>query len=498
MEALRMKNISKTFPGVKALNRVNFDVKVGEIHGLVGENGAGKSTLMNILFGIFFPNGGSIELKSEEVELRNPYHSQAMGISMIHQEPALAPNMTVKENICLCQIPKRLKILVDKKKMWKRAQELLAKLASDINPDSVVEDLTISQKQIVSIAKALFMNSKIVIMDEANASLTPHETKRLFKVMRELKKDGISFIFISHRMEDIFEITDRITVLRNGEYIGTVETKDTTTDKIILMMTGKKLHDILIKEVSAEETTHEREIIFEADNITSPPHFYNVSFKVYKGEIVGLTGLVGAGRSEVAEAIFGTRPIKEGVLRYLNERYIPHSTKKVLQHGIGFLPEDRHTQSLFADMSVGDNILIAHFGQLGTLSLRNKKKEKGIASDWINKLKIKTPSMNQIMKNLSGGNQQKVLLSRLLELDPMFLVLDEPTHGIDVGTKAEIHELITELARRGTSVLLISSEFQEIIAVCDRIYVMSHGKITNQSPGHGKTNAETLLHYATI
>lgn len=465
-----MKQITKHFPGVTALDKVDFDLEKGEIHALVGENGAGKSTLMKILSGILKPDEGKILLEGTEVSFNSVLEAQNHGISMIHQELNLCENLTVAENIFLGL---EESWNVSRKNLIRKAGKFLEQLKFEIQPDEKVGKLSVSEKQLVSIAKALSRKVKILIMDEPTATITEHEVERLFEIMRDLKEQGISIIFISHRLDEIFEIADRVTVLRDGKKIGTGNLKDFDRDTIVQMMTGRKISEMYPKFNKCTD-----EVIFEVDEFSVPDYVETLSFRLKRGEIFGVTGLVGCGKSELALGLFGAleSSFKRMVL-FGNEITKLNSPLDALENGIIMVPEDRKTMGLVLELSVMKNIILPNTDVVSRFIKINWKQSFEIAERFVKQLNIKTPSVKQLVKNLSGGNQQKVVISKYLVKKPRLAIFVEPTRGIDVGSKVEIYELINHLANEGTGIIFISSELPEIVNLCDRVMVMHRGKM---------------------
>lgn len=479
---LQMEGISKSFPGVKALAEVDLEVYRGEILALVGENGAGKTTLMEILnphpapTGFYRQDKGRIFFKSEEIKIRNPLEAQKIGISFIHQHFNLAPNLSVAENILLGREPRKGGLLgiVDKTKMEEQAGELLNKLDVKIPVETLVEDLGVAQKQMVEIAKALSLNAQLIIMDEPTSALAENEVRILFEVAHRLKSDGISLVFITHRLEEIFKISDRIIVLRDGKRVGSLDTEEATMDKVVKMMVGRTLNIFpkMIPQIG--------ETVLEMKNLSCNGVIKNVSFEVKKGEILGFSGLVGAGRTETVRALFGVDRKDEGEIYVEGNRVEINSPRDAIRTGLGLVPEDRQLQGLILLLAVKENITLPGLDKISHWIVINRKEEDKVASFYIDKLRIQTSGLLQPVKGLSGGNQQKVVLAKWLALRPKVLILDEPTRGIDVGSKAEIHILMGELARKGIGIIMISSELPEILKMSDRILVMAEGEITGE------------------
>lgn len=490
---LKLENISKSFPGVKALNNISLNVYSGMTHAIVGENGAGKSTLMNILSGVFEADDGKIYLEGKEVKFKRNIESQRLGIAMINQELSVATNMSVGENIFLGKYPLGKFKLINQKKMTLEAKRILSILNMDyINPNLVLGKLSISERQMVEIAKALSLNPKVMIMDEPTSSLTAHETRTLLNIIGKLKNEGVAILYISHRLNEVFEIADQITVLRDGNLINTVYKNEVDSEKVISMMVGRDLSQQKFSKIKNSSA----KTILEVRNLNWPKKLYNINLQLKEGEILGFAGLVGAGRSELAQAIFGMVPEAGGDIFVNGEKVNIKRPKDAIRLGIGLVPEDRKLQGAFLGLNVKENISIATLKMLKKLFLLDNKKEVINANRYVEKLKIKTPSLYQYMKNLSGGNQQKSILARWLLTNPKILILDEPTHGIDVGTKAEIYNLMKKLTAEGVSLILISSELPEILLMSDRIAIMRDGKILKILE-HDEVNAERIMAYAT-
>jgi ribose transport system ATP-binding protein len=490
---LELKNISKEFPGVKVLREVNFDLKKGEVHAIVGENGAGKSTLIKILAGVYPPNEGEIQRNGKLVKIKNPREGIDSGISVIYQEFNLIPYLSVAKNIFLGREHRRklFPFLIDYPSLYRDTRQILESIGSNINPRTEVIDLGVAQKQLVEMAKALSVNASILVMDEPTATLTEREIKELFCVINDVKKKGVSVIYISHRLEEIFEIADRITVLRNGKVIKTMRTSEVqSVDEIIELMVGRSMSAYFPREFNHEKG----EVALEVKNLTQEKVFNDVSFSVRFGEIVGLSGLVGAGRTEVARAIFGADSHKSGEIRLFGKRVKPTPQKSV-ELGIGFVPEDRKHDGLGLILSIRDNVTIANLSRLFPSGFINSTRESALVSKYIEALKIKTPSMMRIVKYLSGGNQQKVVVAKWLCTQAKIFIFDEPTRGVDVGAKAEIHQLMDELVRQGAAVLMISSELPEVLHMSDRIYVMKAGQIVKELQRE-EADQETVLKYS--
>jgi ABC-type sugar transport system ATPase subunit len=471
---LQMKGITKNFPGVLALDNVDFEVNRGEVVALVGENGAGKSTLMKILSGAILKDGGDIFINGQCEEIKNPLASIKLGISTIYQELNVLANLDIAENIF---IGKELhnKGFIDKKSMHIEAQKLLEKVGLYFNTHSIVSSMSTAQKQMIEVARALSFDAKIIIMDEPTSSLTETETERLMMIIRELKKQNIAVIFITHRMKEIFEIADRVTVMRDGKMVCSLDITETNQDEVIRHMVGREIENIFVKD-----NVELGEIVMEVENLNTKDFLKDISFFVRKGEILGFAGLVGAGRSEVMRAVFGVDKKESGTVKINHKEVRIDDTVDALKHGIGFLPEDRKEQALVLGMSVKENITLACLSKLAKLHMIDKNKEVQTCEEYTKKLRIKTPSIEQLVMNLSGGNQQKVVIGKWMATNPRILILDEPTRGIDVGSKKEIHQLMSLLAKSGVAIIMISSELPEIMGMSDRIIVMHEGRIKGE------------------
>ncbi len=491
---LEMKNIDKRFSGVHALKSVSLDLKEGEVHALMGENGAGKSTLMKVLCGIHKRDGGEITLFGESVNFANIKESQDKGISIIHQELNMMNHLTVAQNIYIGREPIKKGVYIDDKKMEDDARELFERIGVKINPSQVLGTLTVGKQQMVEIAKAISRNSKILILDEPTAALTQPEVEELFKIMADLKSKGIGMIYISHRMDEINRISDRITVMRDGEYIGTLLTKETTKDEIVKMMVGRVIYG---DKKEKSNVSPDAEVVLEVKNLCRGNEIKNVSFKLRKGEILGFSGLMGSGRTEVARAIYGADPFDSGEI-FINGKKVDIKTpSEAVKNGICYLSEDRKQYGLLLDKSIAENSVLSSLDDYIKLGWINDAKIERDAIKENEKLKTKTPSIRQLMKNLSGGNQQKVIIARWLLKDSDIFIFDEPTRGIDIGAKSEMYVLMEELAKKGKSVIMISSELSEIQRMSDRVIVMCEGRITAETDIKDATQ-ETIMKYATM
>lgn len=490
---LEMNGIHKRFHGVHALKGVNFQLRSGEVHALMGENGAGKSTLVKVFCGIHKRDEGDIVLYGKPVNFSSIKESQDAGVSMIHQELNMMNHLTVAQNIYIGREPMS-KGLIDDKKMEEDAAELFARIGVKIDPAATLGTLTVGKQQMVEIAKAVSRNAKILILDEPTAALTQLEVEELFKIMRDLQTKGIGMIYISHRMDEIKRISDRITVMRDGEYVGTVDTAGVTKDEIINMMIGRVVYE---DPKTHSEVPEGAEVVLEVKNLCSGKAIRDVSFTLRKGEILGFSGLMGAGRTEVARAIFGADPYDSGEIYVKGERVNIKTPSDAVKHSIGYLSEDRKRYGLMLFKSVAENTAIASMDRYIKGGLINDGKLKQEAVEYNAKLRTKTPSIDQLLKNLSGGNQQKVIIARWLIQDCDILIFDEPTRGIDVGAKSEIYSLMNELAKQGKAIIMISSELVEILRMSDRVLVMCEGRKTGELDISEATQ-ENIMRFATM
>lgn len=490
---LEMKNIQKHFTGVHALDDVFLTIHTGEVHALVGENGAGKSTLVKVLNGIHQKDGGSIFYKGREVEINTPQEAQAIGITMIHQELNLMPHLTVAQNIFIGREPEK-GIFLDKKKANKMAKELLDSLSIDISPTAIVNSLSIAKQQMVEIAKALsFEDSSLLIMDEPTAALTEGEIQELFKMIRDLRDKGQSIIYISHRLEELPQIADRVTVLRDGQYVDTLDIEDANKQKIISMMVGRVIYDDPKSESNVSE---DAPVVLEARNLVAP-NVKDVSFTLRRGEILGFAGLMGAGRTETMRVIFGADPLDSGEIMVNGEKMDIKAPYDAVARGISYLSEDRRAFGLAVDLRVKENAVMANIEEYSKNFFMHDKRITEVTNEFIEKLSIKTPSINQIVKNLSGGNQQKLVVAKWLIRNSDIFIFDEPTRGIDVGAKSEIYDLMQQLVDDNKSIIMISSEIPELLRMSDRIVVMCEGRITGELDISEATQ-EKIMSYATM
>jgi len=488
---LEMKNISKSFPGVQALSEVDFNVDKGEVHALVGENGAGKSTLMKVLTGIH-PDyeKGKIFYKGEEVRFKSPAEAQAAGLAIIHQELELIPELTVAENVFLGREPGRG--WINKRKLKADTKKIFDKMGIEININKKIKNLTIGKQQMVEIAKAISQDAEIIAMDEPTSSLSQQEVRILFDLIKDLKAEGIGIIYISHHLEEIFEICDRVTVLRDGHKVKEQAVADTDRDEIVRQMVGRDVEDRF-----PEFKIDEGKPIFEVKNLSVPGLISDVSFEVKKGEIFGLAGLMGAGRSEIARAIYGLYKKRTGDIYLEGRKLNIKSPGDAIDNGVYYLTENRKDEGLIPELSVGENMSLSILEQLTFVrGVISKRKEKNLVKDFISKLDVRTPGPWQLIKNLSGGNQQKVILGRVLSTDPKLIIMDEPTRGIDVGAKHEIYKLMEELAAEGVTIIFISSELPEILNLTSRVGVIYKGRLQGIIDGNEVTQ-EKIMNLAT-
>ena len=471
---LEVANVRKAFPGVLALDDVSFRLKRGQVHALMGENGAGKSTLMKIIAGIYQPDSGSFRLKGQEIRLNSPLDALQYGIAMIHQELNLMNYMTVAENIWIRREPLNAFGFVRHDEMRRRTQELFDQLDIKIDPEVEVRDLSVANRQMVEIAKAVSYDSDVLIMDEPTSALTETEVGHLFRIIRTLKAQGKGIVYITHKMNELFEIADQVSVFRDGRFVGEQASADVTRDDIIRMMVGRDVTQMFPKTVVPIG-----DVILSVKNLTLGKRFHDISFDLRKGEILGLAGLVGSGRSNVAETIFGVTPATSGTILIDGKEIVMRNPAMAMDCGIAFITEDRKETGCFLLLDVLDNMQVALLRTRGvTAGFVNERAIEKLCLEQKNRLRVRTPDLGEPVINLSGGNQQKVLIARWLMTNPRILILDEPTRGIDVGAKAEIHKLISELAGQGVAVLMISSELPEVLGMSDRVLVMHEGRMT--------------------
>ena len=488
---LKMEGISKRFLGVVALQDVDFELFPGEIHALVGENGAGKSTLMKVLMGIHHPDSGRILFKGQPFQAKSPKDAQQHGISMIFQEFNLMPDLTVAENIFAArELRKARNLLIDDRRMNQKTQELLDSLSLSFSPTQKISSLSVAEMQMVEIAKALLYNSDVLVLDEPTSALAEHEVNKLFDILRRLREQGVAIVYISHRLEEFDRIVDKITVLRDGKYIGTKRWKDTTVPEMIRMMVGRSL-----EEQFPSRNAKIGEVVLEARNFSNAK-LKNVSLSVRSGEVLGLAGMMGAGRTEFARAIFGADPRESGETFMDGRQIAVHTPADAIAHNIVYLPEDRKKDGLLLDQSVAMNILLASLSDNARHGIVNAKSCADTVSQKLSELSVKTPSSKQLVKFLSGGNQQKVLVCRWLCLNARVIIFDEPTRGIDVGAKYEIYSLINKMAEAGAAIIMISSEMPEVLGMSDRIAVMYEGRMVGEVE-RAEASQEKILNMAS-
>ncbi|MEO1951251.1 MULTISPECIES: sugar ABC transporter ATP-binding protein [Thioclava] len=492
---LEMIGISKTFPGVKALDHVDLHLNSGEVHVLAGENGAGKSTLMKIMTGVLRADpGGEIRVEGEPVVIKNPVHARSLGISIIYQELAVVNNLTVAENVFLAREPLLPTGLIDRTKMNADTRAVLHELGVEIDPEAMVGTLSIGQRQLIEIARAISYNSKLIIMDEPTASLSHHEASTLLRMSRKLAAQGVGIVFISHKLEEIFEIADRVTVLRDGRTVDTRPVSEMTSDLLVRLMVDRELDQLFGHHISHATD----EVLMSVRNLTEKRvkdegvFVRDVDFDLRRGEVLGFFGLVGAGRTEVMEMIFGSRP-HSGEISINGKPARISSPSDAIEHGLGFVTEDRQSRGLVLGMSVRENFSLTHLSDYCSLDFVNRRKETAACADYIRALGIKTPSPEQKVLNLSGGNQQKVVLAKWAARRPQILIVDEPTRGIDIGAKAEVHTLLGKMAEEGMSIIVVSSDLPEILAISDRVIVLKEGKISGELTRENATQESVML-----
>ncbi len=489
-----MEEIDKTFPGVHALDKARFELRAGEVHALVGENGAGKSTLMKILAGIYPKDSGRIVVQGKELDIPNPRAAQHLGISMIHQELNLMPHLTLAQNVFIGREPRQsIPFMLNEKQTNAQTQALFDSMHLRLDPRIKAAELSVAKQQMVEIAKAISFNSQVLIMDEPTAALTETEIDELFNIIRQLRGRGVGIVYISHRLEELARISDRITVMRDGRTVDTVTTSEVSIDRIISMMVGRTIYE------SAPDVpeTPDQEVVLEVKNLNRGAAIKNINFQLRKGEILGFAGLMGAGRTEVARAVFGADPIDSGEIYVGGKKVEIKSPNDAVKYGIGYLSEDRKRYGLALGLNVESNIILAAFQKfLDWAMLVNNDRTRKIAQHHVDTLAIKTPGLQQLVKNLSGGNQQKVVIGKWLTADTDILIFDEPTRGIDVGAKSEIYKLLNELTHQGKSIIMISSELPEILRMSHRIMVMCEGHITGELSAAEATQ-EGIMRLAT-
>lgn len=490
---ISMKDIDKAFAGVPALKQARLELEAGEVHALMGENGAGKSTLMKILTGIYSKDAGTVVFEGSQVEFKNPKEAQEAGIVIVHQELNMMNHLTVAQNLFIGRESMRGPFIRDDE-LNRQAALLFEKLNISINPRETMGNLTVGKQQMVEIAKAISADAKVIIFDEPTAALTETEINELFKIIEDLRKKGIGIIYISHRMDEINRITDRVTVMRDGEYVGTLVTKNSTKSDIINMMVGRVIYEEPKQKSNVKPNA---EVVLRAEHIHAGRMVKDVSFELRKGEILGFSGLMGAGRTELARAIFGADPMDSGEVFVNGSRAVIRSPQDAVRYGIGYLSEDRKRYGIIVEKTVADNSVMASYETFSKGLFVNDAKVKREAEKYVELLKTKTPSVDQYVMNLSGGNQQKVVIAKWLIRNSEILIFDEPTRGIDVGAKSEIYTLMNELVKQGKSIIMISSELTEILRMSDRVVVMCEGRKTGELPIEEATQ-EKIMYYATL
>lgn len=476
---LRTEKIHKSFPGTHALKGVDFKLKPGEIHAIVGENGAGKSTLMNVISGVHIPESGKIFLKGEELVFKGPSDAQNKGVGFVHQELALCPHVTVAQNIFMGRLPAKNGI-IDKNALNEETQKLLDLFHVNFSPTEKLSNLSVADQQIVEIVRALSFDCNVVIFDEPTSSLNEKEAKALFKVIRDIKDKGIGIVYISHKLSEIFELCDAITVMRDGNVIDSYNIKDVSAEKIITQMVGREAGNLYPPKSAA---IHESEIYLKAENFTRYPEFIDVGFELRKGEILGLSGLVGSGRTELSRAICAIDECEKGELYLDNKKVKIRNYQDAIKNGLCYLTEDRKLDGLFLSMNITQNISASLLDRVSKSSIIQQDRIDNIASEYQKSLNIKISGLKQKVESLSGGNQQKVMIAKNLATQPKIIILDEPTRGIDVGAKAEIHAMLRKLCDQGIGVIIISSELPEVVGICDRVIVMHEGRVTGELSG---------------
>lgn len=488
---IELAGITKQFGAVQALRGVDLSLYPGEVHALVGENGAGKSTLVKILAGIHRPDAGMIKIGGSVIDLHNPAQARNAGIAVIHQEPTLFPDLNVAENVFMGRHPRDRFGRVDWKRMYQEVERLFDSLGVRMNVYTPVQGLSVADQQMVEIAKALSFQSRVLVMDEPTAALSAHEVQTLFTIVRRLRERGVAILFVSHRLEEIFALADRVTVFRDGARVATAPITEVTTEELIRQMVGRTMETLYPKSV-----VEPGEVVLEVRHLTREGVFTDINFQVRRGEILGFAGLVGAGRTEVARVLFGIDRASAGEI-FINGKSVQvRSPKDAMRHGVAYVPEDRHQHGLIMDFSIAKNMTLPVLRQTSLLGLVNRQRERELATAYTDQLHVRTSGIDQLVKALSGGNQQKVVLAKWLITQPTILILDEPTRGIDVGSKAEVHRIISELAGEGLAIILISSDLPEVLAMADRVLVMHEGRVAAEF-SHAEADQEKVMFAAT-
>jgi rhamnose transport system ATP-binding protein len=469
---IELSGIAKQFGSVYALKSVELTLYPGEVHALLGENGAGKSTLVKMLAGIHRPDAGTFKVSGQEVALYTPTQSRELGIAVVHQEPMLFPDLDIAENVFMGHHPRDRFGRINWQLMYREVDALLASLDVSINSHTPVQGLSVAEKQLVEIAKALSLEARVLVLDEPTAALSGHEVDELFAIVKRLRERGVAILFVSHRLEEVFAIADQVTIFRDGTYIVTKPISEINTDEIIKYMVGRELSNLFPK---GDATIGD--VVLDVQHLTRPGVFRDVSFQLHRGEILGFAGLIGAGRTEIARVLFGVDRAESGEIVVNGKSVHIYSPKSAMKHGIAYVPEDRHQHGLVLDFSITTNITLPILQQVSRLGMVSTQQEQTIARDYAQQLNVRASGIQQLVKALSGGNQQKVVLSKWLATHPTVLILDEPTRGIDVGAKAEVHHIISDLAAEGLAIILISSELPEVLAMADRVMVMHEGRV---------------------
>ncbi len=493
---VRIRNVSKSFGGIDALKDVSFDIRLGEIHALVGENGAGKSTLVKIITGLQAADRGSILLDGQEIRFHNPMEARAAGVLAVYQDPKLFPNLDIAENVFMGIHPKTRAGFIDRKLMYRRTREVLDWLGADLDPKAVVVSLSTGQMQFVEFARALFdANEKLLLLDEPTASLSPNETQKLFEIVHRLKERGVSILFISHRIEELFGFADRITILRDGTHVVSTDMSEVGQAQIVQYMVGRDITDLYDgarPEATGRAGRDKASAVLRVEHLCSVGEFSDVSFEVYPGEIVGMAGLVGSGRTEIAKAIFGAIPLAGGGVWIAGKQVRIRNPAQMIGEGVVYVPEDREIEGLIADLSVSDNMLLPSVVKLAVAGFVNAKEEARIYDLYLRQFQIKSAGPRTKISGLSGGNRQKVVLSKWMSMSPKVFLFDEPTHGIDVGSKAQVHKVMRELARQGMGILMISSDLPEVLTMSDRVLVVSEGLLVADYPRSEATQEKIM------
>jgi ribose transport system ATP-binding protein len=489
-EIIRMTGISKSFPGVQALDCVDLLVRAGEVHALVGENGAGKSTLIKILMGAYSTDTGEIAVDGQRVEIKSPIHAKSLGLGAVYQDVTLARHLSVGENFFLGKLPTRGNF-IDWPRVWSQTRSICEELGVHVNPRALIKDLTVAQQEMITIAKVIHGNARLIVFDEPTALLANEETEELFSLIAKLKSSGVGIIYISHRLEEIFSVCDTVTVLKDGKLVKCMPVHETRQEELVTLMVGRKMEDMYnIEHAQPGET------VLSVRGLTRNGRFQDINFDLHRGEILGFFGLVGSGRTEVMRCMFGADKFDAGEIRLRDSRFVPQSPADAIKKGVGLLPEDRKQQGLAMALPVMQNINMGTYDPISTQGFINLAKERAVAGRFVKNLNIKTPSISQRIRLLSGGNQQKVVIGRWLNRGSQIFIFDEPTVGVDVGAKAEIYKLFEELVRQGNSIIIVSSYLPEVMGLSDRIVILREGRqmgIVNQD----QFNDELILKYAT-